>query len=62
MSKYLRTWQVAERWNVSDRTVRRMIEDGRIKNALLIGKYYRIPMKSILDYEEQNQVENYDIE
>jgi excisionase family DNA binding protein len=41
--KLLTVAQLAERWQVSERTVRRMIADGRIK-AVRVGRSVRIPL------------------
>ena len=38
--------QVAENWQVSERTIRRMIGDGRIR-VVRIGRAVRIPGKAV---------------
>jgi excisionase family DNA binding protein len=41
--RYLTVRQVAQSWQVSERTVRRMIADGRIK-VVRFGRLVRIPV------------------
>lgn len=37
------TAETAEKWGVSERSVRNYCNDGRVDGAVLIGKIWRIP-------------------
>ncbi len=41
--KYLSTLDFAQKWNVTDRSVRKYCVDGKIPGAILIGKQWKIP-------------------
>lgn len=41
--KYLTTREIAEKWNISDRRVRILCEEGRVEGAVKEGKSYMIP-------------------
>jgi len=45
--------QLAERWQVSERTVRRMIEDGRLR-AVRIGNQLRVADDVLERFEARN--------
>lgn len=40
---YISTKQAAERWNMSDRQVRKLCEDGKVEGATRVGKIWSIP-------------------
>ena len=44
---YLRTEEVARLLDVSDRTIRRMVKDGRLP-SLRVGRLIRIPASAVL--------------
>ncbi len=48
---YFTIVEVASRWKVSDRTVRRAIDCGDLKHPFRVGSRIRIPLDSVLDYE-----------
>lgn len=41
--KYLSVTEIAKKWGVSERSVRNYCAEGRIKNAILVGKTWAIP-------------------
>ena len=41
--KFLSTAETAEKWGISERSVRNYCNDGRVDGAVLIGKIWRIP-------------------
>lgn len=45
--KYLSVSQTAEKWNVSERTVRNYCANGKIKNASLEGNAWKIPEDAV---------------
>jgi excisionase family DNA binding protein len=45
--------QLADRWQVSERTVRRMIEGGKLR-ALRVGPQLRIPLDVLERFEAQH--------
>lgn len=48
--------QVAELFSVSDKTVRRMIRDGRLQ-AVAFGRAWRIPREALRAMMEQNTIQ-----
>ncbi len=44
---YLKVKDIAEKWKVSERTVRNYCANGKIKGAKLIGKTWHLPLNSI---------------
>ena len=52
-SKFISIDQVAARWGVHPRTVRRMIKSGRLA-AVQVGRQYRISPDVLLHFEEKN--------
>ena len=42
--EYMTVQQAADRWGISDRRVRILCADGRIKDAIKAGKSYQIPL------------------
>ena len=51
--KYYNVEQISDRWEVSARTIIRLIQDRKI-GSLKIGRQYRILGESILEYETRN--------
>ena len=45
--KYLTSAQMAEKWGVSERSVRNYCNEGRVDGAVLIGKIWNIPENAI---------------
>ena len=45
--KYLTSAQMAEKWGVSERSVRNYCNEGRVAGAVLIGKIWNIPEDAI---------------
>jgi len=43
LDEYLTVQEVAEKWNLNQRTVQTMCNDGRIPNAKKFGKVWAIP-------------------
>lgn len=43
LEKYLTVQETAEKWNLNQRTVQTMCNDGRIPNAKKFGKAWAIP-------------------
>lgn len=41
--KYLNSAQIAEKWGISERSVRNYCNEGRVEGAVLIGKIWNIP-------------------
>lgn len=44
--------EIAERWQCSDRHVRNMINEGRLRSFKLGGKLVRIPLSAVEEYEQ----------
>jgi len=51
--KFLSVQSVASRWNVSDSTVRRLIDEGELK-GIKVRRTFKILMESISDYESRS--------
>lgn len=45
--KFCTTKDLAERWNISERRIRKLCEDGKIKDSIKIGKQWLIPDDSM---------------
>lgn len=45
--KYLTSAEIAEKWGVSERSVRNYCNDGRVDGAVLIGKIWNIPEEAL---------------
>lgn len=45
--------EVASRWKVSERTVRRELDSGKLKHALRIGSRIRIGIDEVIAYEQK---------
>lgn len=43
MNNYITLAEVAEKWNLSSRRVRKLCEDGRIEGAIKFGRNWAIP-------------------
>ena len=41
--KYLSVAEIAKKWNLTDRSVRKYCQDGKIPGAFLTGKTWNIP-------------------
>ena len=52
--QFLRVRELAERWKVSTRNIRRMIADGRL-SAHRIGRAVRIALSDVLLFEALNR-------
>ncbi|GMT42195.1 MAG: hypothetical protein IEMM0002_0606 [bacterium] len=52
--KFLSIQVLARRWNVSDSTVRRLIDEGQLK-GIKIRRTYKILMDSVADFESRSQ-------
>lgn len=50
--------RLAARWQCSDSTVKRLIEDGQLR-FIRVRKSYRVLRSSVLDYEKRNEEEIY---
>lgn len=42
--QYMTTKEVAEKWNISERRIRRLLQDGRIEGAVKLGNSWNIPI------------------
>ena len=42
--QYMTTKEAAEKWNISERRIRRLLQDGRIKGAVKLGNSWNIPI------------------
>jgi len=51
--KFTSVQAVARRWNVSESTVRRLIDEGEL-SGVRIRKSYKIKLDSVLDYESRS--------
>lgn len=51
--KYTTVQTVARRWNVSESTVRRLIDEGELK-GLKIRSSYKILLDSVIDFESRS--------
>jgi len=48
--KFTSVQVVAKRWNVSENTVRRLIDEGKLK-GIKVRRSYKIKYESVLEYE-----------
>ena len=46
MNNYITLAEVAEKWNLSSRRVRKLCEDGRIEGAIKFGRNWAIPQNA----------------
>lgn len=53
--KYLSVSEIANRWNVSERTVRNYCAEGRITDAFLTGKTWNIPENAVRPKRKNNK-------
>lgn len=44
MNGYMTTKEAAEKWNISERRIRRLLQDGRIEGAVKLGNSWNIPI------------------
>ena len=51
--RYISVQNLARRWNVSDSTVRRLIEEGELK-GIKIRRTFKILLDSITEYESRS--------
>ncbi len=58
--KYYTVTELAERWEVTERAVRKWIVAGSFPNAYKIGlgkgSHYRVPVKDVLAFESARRV------
>lgn len=54
--KYLSVSDVARRWAVSERTVRRLIQAGTIRAAQFGVSQYSVLMTSVIEHERRSEV------
>lgn len=45
--KYMNVKTTAEKWNLSERSVRNYCSEGKIPGAILEGKTWRIPLEAV---------------
>lgn len=50
---WLTILEVANRWKVSERTVRRELDRGKLGKFLKIGSRVRIPFETVVSYEKK---------
>lgn len=50
MSRYLKVWEVAEEFNVSDATIYRGIREGKVPHIKVIGSI-RVPASWVRDFK-----------
>lgn len=60
-AKYVPTRVVADRWGVSQSTVRRLVDRGKLRGIRVEGRY-QIDEASITEYEGNHRVPEKDIE
>ena len=53
-NKYLSVEDVSLRWNLHQETIRRMVQDGKLK-SIKFGNRLRISIKEIEKYEQSNE-------
>ena len=46
MMKYMRVKDAVEKWGISERRIRKLLEDGRVKGAKKDGKIWNIPVNA----------------
>ncbi|MDH5541952.1 MAG: excisionase family DNA-binding protein [Nitrospinota bacterium] len=51
--RFIGVTAVAKRWDVSESTVRRRLEEGYLR-ALKVGRLYKILLSSVHEYEKNN--------
>lgn len=44
--EYMTTKQAVEKWNISERRIRQLLQDGRIEGAVKVGNTWNIPVKA----------------
>ncbi len=57
--EYLKVAEIAEKWGVSERTVRNYCRNNKIKGALLIGKTWHIPKDAIKPRRKNKKIKNH---
>ena len=50
---YLSITQTSEKWGISQRRIRKLCEEGRIKGAFKMGTYWSIPIDSLKPKDER---------
>ena len=46
MMKYMRVKDAVEKWGISERRIRKLLEEGRVKGAKKDGKIWNIPVNA----------------
>jgi len=54
--KYLNSYEIAELWNISERSVRNYCNAGRVPGAILVGKTWKIPYNAEKPIRETRHV------
>lgn len=65
--EYMTTKEAVKKWNISERRIRQLLQDGRIEGAVKIGNYWNIPIdankpadKRIIKLDDNNFIINLD--
>lgn len=45
--EYMTTKEAVEKWNISERRIRQLLQEGRIKGAIKVGKTWNIPVDAV---------------
>ena len=56
--KYMTTKEAFKKWNISERRIRKLIQDGRIEGAIKIGNTWNIPIDANKPIDKRNKIDN----
>ena len=46
--EFMTTKEAVQKWNISERRIRQLLQDGRIEGAVKVGNNWNIPIKKII--------------
>ena len=55
--KLITVKETAEKWNISERRVQKLCNEGRIKGTVRFGRAWMIPSTAVLPTQKQNEEE-----
>lgn len=52
--KYMTTKEAVIKWNISERRIRKLLQDGRIEGAIKVGNTWNIPVDASKPIDKRN--------
>ena len=52
--KYMTTKEAVIKWNISERRIRKLLQDGRIEGAIKVGNTWNIPVNASKPIDKRN--------